>query len=140
MPSLIRINNEIDAIKTKITTLDNNSVVIFKSGSVYQNQNLTANTFSDPIDMKDRQTNKIIRNLHIYGNTDTSTNGFRFAVSDDQFGDYYVLFPLSVSHQHTTSSTTFDFTLALSNNHFRYIKIYNDNPMSNVNLLFKAHD
>ena len=140
MPSLSKINESLTKLNSKTDNLPKGFVVQHKQGTIYNLNTLSGDTYSSAIDLKESGSDHIFKNLVLYGNSESPTGSIRVAIGESEDGEFYLLSQSSSSIRHTTASTKYDLNLVLKNVSLRYVKIYNENAITNLNLFFVATD
>ena len=141
MPPNTKIHEELKKLNVNVNNLPQGNTKILEQGNIYTNEDVSANTYSNPIDLqKSSSTEQIFRNISIFGSTTSTTGHFRIAIANGKEGDYVLLPQTSSIIRHDTSSSKYDLTLFIKDMGVRFIKIYNELQLDGLTLNFSATD
>ena len=142
MTSLNSIKNTLDNINLTLSALPKSNTTTHTQGTLFQNQALASSfTFSSTIDLREDQSNRNFRNLTVFGSTSTDSYNISIHLAISQDDTTYFTLPAGASLiRHQTGSSTFDYSISLSNIPVRYVKVYFDRPAANVVTHFIATD
>ena len=141
MPTNTKIHEELKKLNVNVNNLPQGNTKILEQGNIYTNEDVSANTYSNPIDLqKSSSTEQIFRNISIFSSTTSTTEHFRIAIANGKEVDYVLLPQTSSIIRHDTSSSKYDLTLFIKDMGVRFIKIYNELQLDGLTLNFSATD
>ena len=142
MTSLNSIKNTLDNINLTLSALPKSNTTTHTQGTLFQDVALASSfTFSSTIDLREDQSNRNFRNLTVFGSTSTDSSNISIHLAISQDDTTYFTLPAGASLiRHQTGSSTFDYSISLSNIPVRYVRVYFDRPAANVVTHFIATD